>query len=291
MTCKHMITVVTAIAICFVASGGASAMAGMAEVNSGDTCQDGMTGISPDVTKALGIRAEKQSEQLSTPDNKHEKWAKEKAVEITSIYNSPEFQKRVLDETERLKKEIFNKPIEEYYTDSKGVNSIKDRGESHLSKNERIYVFVSSSMPLQTMRTYAAAIDKARDPKVVMVIRGFLNGMDDINSTMAFVSRVLVRDSSCDSINCPMFSANLEIDPLLFRRYRITEVPSVVYASNVQLFTPEGSEGIEGNASVGQFYKVTGDAALDYHLETINSLVHEKSLEDLAELIRKGYYQ
>jgi len=290
MTFKRMIAAVTAMLIYFIANGGVSVMAGT-EINSDNTCQDGMTGISPDVTSVLGIRAEKQSEQLSVPENKHEKWAKEKAVEITAIYNSPEFQKRVLDETERLKKEIFNKPIEEYYTDSKSITSMKDRAESRLSKNERIYVFVSSSMPIQTIRNYATAIDKARDPKVVMVIRGFLNGMDDINSTMAFVSRVLVRDSSCDSINCPMFSANLEIDPLLFRRYRITEVPSVVYASNVQLFTPEGSEGIEGNASVGQFYKVTGDAALDYHLETINSLVHEKSLEDLAELIRKGYYQ
>jgi type-F conjugative transfer system pilin assembly protein TrbC len=148
-------------------------------------------------------------------------------------------------------------------------------------------------MPLQTIRNYAAAIDKVKDPNIVMVIRGFLNGMDDINSTMMFVSRVLVKDPACGDKEslCPMFNANLEIDPLLFRRYRITAVPAVVYASNVQVVNAGGSEGIEGNASVQQFYRVMGDAALDYHLDTINREVHRKSLQGLAEAMRKGFYQ
>ncbi len=255
------------------------------------TAEGDMTGISPDVTRELGVRAEKQSEKFVVPENKNDKWAKEKAADFTAIYNSSEFQKRVQEETERLKKEIFNKPIEEYYVDRKSGKAPMNRIDSHLSKNERIYVFVSSSMPLETIRTYAAAIDKAQDPNIAMVMRGFLNGMDDINSTMNFVSRVLLKDPSCDGQNCPMSRANLEIDPLLFRRYKIEEVPSIVYASNVQLVTPGGSEGIERNASVGQYYKVAGDASLDYHLDTINREVHKRSLEGLAESLRKGFYQ
>jgi conjugal transfer pilus assembly protein TrbC len=286
MTLRYKISAITAFAI--IIAFVSSAVAGTAHDDTGDRS---MTGISPDVTRELGIRAEKQSEQLVIPENRHEEWAKEKAAEFTAIYNSPEFQKRVEDETERLKRSIFNKPIEEYYPDSQIARSSRDRGESHLSKNERIYVFVSSSIPIETLRTYATAIDKTQDPNIVMVMRGFLNGMDDINSTMNFVSRVLLKDPTCDGRNCPMFRANLEIDPLLFRRYKIEEVPSIVYASNVQLVTPGGSEGIEGNASVDRFYKITGDAALDYHLDVINKEVHEKSLSALAETMRKGFYQ
>ena len=251
----------------------------------------GVDGISPDVTKELSIRAERQAERLVSPENRHEKWAEEKAAEFTTIFNSPEFQNRVHVETERLKKEVFRKPIEEYYKDDK--NAVMKKDKSSLSKNERVYVFVSSSMPLQTIRNYAAAIDKVKDPNIVMVIRGFFNGMDDISSTMMFVSRVLVRDPACVNKEspCPMFNSNLEIDPLLFRRYRITEVPAVVYASNVQVLNVGGSEGTFGNASVQQFYVIKGDAALDYHLEAINKELHKGSLQGLAEAMRKGFYQ
>ncbi len=251
----------------------------------------GAAGISPDATKELSIRAEQQAEQLVIPENKNEKWAEEKAAEFTAIFNSTEFQNRIHDETERLKHEVFRKPIEEYYKDDK--NTVTKKAKSSLSKNERVYVFVSSSMPLQTIRNYAAAIDKVRDPNIVMVIRGFLNGMDDINSTMMFVSRVLVKDLSCGDKEslCPMFNANLEIDPLLFRRYRIIEVPAVVFASNVQVLNVGGSEGMEGNASVQQFYVIKGDAALDYHLEAINRELHKSSLQGLVEVMRKGFYQ
>jgi type-F conjugative transfer system pilin assembly protein TrbC len=253
----------------------------------------GLSGLSPDVIKELSVRSEQQAEQLVTPENRHDKWAGEKAAEFTTIFNSPEFQNRVHEETERLKKEVFKKPIEEYYKDGKSAAMKKDGAKPILSKEERVYVFVSSSMPLQTTRNYAAAIDKASDPNVVMVIRGFINGMDDISSTMLFVSRVLVKDLACGSneSRCPTMKANLEIDPLMFRRYQITEVPAVVYASNVQALNVGGSEGIEGNASVQQYYVIKGDAALDYHLDAINWDLHKSSLQELAEAMRKGFYQ
>jgi type-F conjugative transfer system pilin assembly protein TrbC len=147
-------------------------------------------------------------------------------------------------------------------------------------------------MPLHVLRTYAGAIDKAKSPNIVMVMRGFVNGMDDIDSTLLFASRMLMKDSSCKNIKvpCPTFNANMQIDPLLFKRYQITEVPAVVYASNVKLLNVGGSEGIEENASIGTYYKTSGDAALDYHLDTINKEVHQKSLEKLTEAIRKGFY-
>ncbi len=253
---------------------------------------ENIVGISPDITKEIGIWAERESERLSVPENRHQKWAQEKAEEFTAIYNSPEFQTRVQNETERLKREIFSQSIEKYSRDDRGSISIKGARESHLSKNERIYVFVSSSMPVQTIRNYAASIDKVSYPNIVMVMRGFINGMDDINSTMAFVSRALARDANCENGDspCAMMNANLEIDPLLFKKYEIQEVPTIVYASNVQVLNAGGSEGIEKNATVGKFYRIMGDAALDYHLETINKEAHTRSLQELVEKMRKGFY-
>ncbi len=251
------------------------------------------SGLSPDVVNAVNIEAEKRREKLTAPPNKHTTWAQEKAGEFSDIVNAPEFQKRVKDETERLKKEVFGKRAEEYHKNDKTVIGKTDDGRITLSEDERVYVFISSSIPVQTIRNYASAVDKVKDTNIVMVLRGFINGLEDINSTLMFTSRVFVRDPGCENIisPCPTFDANLEIDPLLFRRYEVSEVPAVVYASGVRLLNGGGSEGLASNAGVGRYYKVSGDASLDYLLETINKEARRKSLEGLVEAMRKGFYQ
>ena len=47
-----------------------------------------------------------------------------------------------------------------------------------------------------------------------------------------------------------MFSANLEVDPLLFRRYGVTSVPTFVYARGVNRTDAALSEGLNDGASV-----------------------------------------
>jgi len=244
--------------------------------------------ISLDKLKDLNLKSRKDNEQLTIPDNSHNEWAIEKAKDFVAIYNSPEFKQRVEAEVERLKKDVFNATIENYYKDDKNISPLS----SPLSENERVYVFVSSSVPLETLRTYAAQIDKAGDRNIVMVLRGFLEGNNRKKATQRFVSSVLIKDPSCKSsvTQCSIFKTLIEIDPLLFKRYNVFDVPSVVYASDIKLLTTIGSEGIESNASVNKHYKVQGDASLDYIIDTINNEARKPSLRALSDKLKKGFY-
>jgi hypothetical protein len=77
-----------------------------------------------------------------------------------------------------------------------------------------------------------------------------------------------------------MYSVNIVVDPLLFRRYAISQVPAVVHAKGVHPSSPEESEGLPGT-SVASSTTVYGDASLEYILDLIRSETGSKSLESL----------
>ena len=80
-----------------------------------------------------------------------------------------------------------------------------------LGSDERIYLFISSSMPLQTVRNYAASVARLGDPGIVLVMRGFIEGMTKIQPTIRFIGTVLQRDPSCNPPEgeCEMLPAAL----------------------------------------------------------------------------------
>ena len=234
---------------------------------------------------------EKLKNSIKIPENAHKKKGGEEALKSANVFYSKEFQEKLNKETERLKQTVFNKPMEivkKYYKDAgKDVLSLK------LADNERIYIFISSSVPLSTLRNYAADIDKLGGQNVFMVMRGMKNGMKYMKPTIEFVSSVIKKDQSCDmtKTECDTYSAEVQIDPLLFRRYGIDKVPAIVYATGVDVMDIQGSEGIAENAKVNDFYVIYGDMALDYALERINEEVRSKNLEGIIKGLRAGFYQ
>lgn len=134
-----------------------------------------------------------------------------------------------------------------------------------LGSTERIYIFVSSSMPLKALRRYAADLNRLADPNIVMVMRGFVGGMKHFKPTGDFIESVLKKDEDCEAVTgkCEMYHADIQIDPLLFRRFGITQVPAVVYVPEVQV-SKLGSEGIGDEVEGEAFYVVYGDASLGY---------------------------
>ncbi len=251
----------------------------------------GTAGLTNDSLKTVSSKAEEQGRQMAIKDNLHRKEGISQAEKLVAAVNSPDFQKKLSAETVRLKNEVFNIKSEEYYKDDTTMQFIKNIGAASLSSNERIYVFVSSSMPINTLRNYVQAIYKAKNNNIIMVMRGFIDNLDNIDSTLEFSNRMLSVNPACGATeNCQLFNINVEIDPLLFHRYQINEVPAVVYASNVKLLTGKGSEGLDVNAEVQGDYKILGDASLDFLVERINSEAHQQSLEKLVRILRGGYY-
>lgn len=230
--------------------------------------------------------------EVPIPENKYKEEGEKVAREITDFVNSEEFQKKVSDEKERLAKEVFPDQLGQYYKDVK-VKADK-QGTAGLKNSERIYIFISSSIPVQTLRNYAADIEKLDDPNIVMVLRGFKDGMKKMKPTIEFSLSVLKKDPGCDIVKsggeCALFNMGITLDPLLFRRYGIEQVPAVVYVPHLSVIDAAMSEGKEENAKAGEYYKLYGDASLEYILETIQKETNSASLDGLLKTLKRGFY-
>lgn len=232
----------------------------------------------PDLANTLS-NADRLAERLTVPVNRKEKEMTALAGTLDSYYHSDEFQLRVLNETERIKFEVFGDKGAGYYAD-KG----KEVPKGNLFASERVYVFISSAMPLQTIRNYVAAVARLGDPNVSLVMRGFVDGVTKIQPTIAFIASVLQRDPAChpQDGDCEMLSAGLVVDPLLFRRYRIDRVPAVVYARGLKVEDAALSEGDTKNTAISDHYAAYGDASLEYLLDQIR---RESGSASLAALL------
>ena len=70
-----------------------------------------------------------------------------------------------------------------------------------------------------------------------------------------------------------MYNAGIEIDPLLFRKYGITQVPAVVYVPEVKSEV-EFIEGSKDDGGSSEYYVVYGDASIEYVMEVIGKGVN-----------------
>jgi type-F conjugative transfer system pilin assembly protein TrbC len=234
-------------------------------------------------------RVDDFKKDLRVPENLYKEKGQEMAEKTYQFYQSKEFQEKLKAETERLKEEVFKKPVEEYYS---GSNKEIEKTKGKLLPTERIYIFISSSVPVHTLRNYASTLDRLRDPNIVMVMRGFVGGMKYIDPTIRFVGDILKKDTGCDMTKkkCETYRADFQIDPLLFRRYQIAKVPAVVYVTGINVLDVEMSEGLENNTEVSNYYVLYGDASLEYMLDTMHKETKSKSIEGLMTALRKGFY-
>jgi type-F conjugative transfer system pilin assembly protein TrbC len=161
-----------------------------------------------------------------------------------------------------------------------------------LPANERIYIFISSSIPRETLRNYVRDVARLKEPNVKLVMRGLIGGVKYIKPTMRFVSGILLKNPSCapENTRCERYAAGVNVDPLLFRRYGIREVPAIVYARNVSVLDAEMSEGMERNVKSGDYYVIHGDVALGYALDRFRAETGSKALESLVRELNAGFY-
>lgn len=232
----------------------------------------------PEVEVTLG-KANKMAETLPIPSNSTEVDMTKIAEKMNAYYRSPDFQGKMKNETERIKGELFGHGSVRFYPDSTNPAA---RGK--LTGDERIYIFISSAMPLQTVRNYAASVAQLGDPNVTLVMRGFVDGMSKIQPTIRFIGSVLQRDPACNPAEgeCEMLSAGLAVDPLLFRRYAIDRVPAVVYAKGLKTDDAALSEGDAKNTSITEHHTTYGDTSLEYLIEQIQK---ETGSHTLAALL------
>ena len=229
----------------------------------------------------------KYQKSIKLPDTDNNTRAKEAAKEAARMFYSPEYQKRLSAERSRIEKEVFANQQGLH----KDFSPVRDTGNGLLLSDERIYIFISSSIPVSTLRNYAKDMDTIRDPNIVMIMKGFIGGMKKIKPTLKFIQGIITKDRGCEfGQNCEVFNTNVYIDPLLFRKYGISDVPAIVYAKGITVKDMGASEGLDGNADVADEYIVYGDVSIEHALEKIKLENRGQGLKRVLKKFKGGYY-
>jgi|GEM_PF-306997 len=256
--------------------------------------------------KTFNLSEEKKSNKeackekvCKLPDNIHREKAELLAKETDTYYRSDKFQTELKIANEMLKKRfnindffagsaIKQKP--HYYSDYEEM--LKGYSNPSLKKDERLYIFISSSVPVNTIRNYAVFASKLQDKNIVFIMRGFINGAKYIIPTIRFIAQIMKEDETCNLLTgkCEMMKINVMIDPLLFAKYNIERVPSFVYARDVKVIDIEMSEGLDDNAAVSSYYKLSGDAGIDYIFERFYEETKSNSIKELLYVLKKRFY-
>ena len=237
-------------------------------------------------------RAEEYEKIISAPNYlpDYKKEAAEKLKDLSELVQSSALQKRIKQYQNRLAEKLIDPAYQANPDDSANK---KDYSNFLLDSSERIYVFISSSVPVSTLRNYAGDIHLLGDPNISMVMRGFVDGMKYIAPTAAFVQSIISDDPDCipaEENECPAFNTSVVIDPLLFRRYEITAVPAIVYVRGMEIMDSQGSEGKEENAEFSEAYLLYGDVSLTYALEQILKKSDSKKIDVIIKKLRGDFY-
>jgi hypothetical protein len=90
----------------------------------------------------------------------------------------------------------------------------------------KYYLFISSSIPENTLYTYAQQIynhnKKNPDKKIVMVIRGCIKSCEKVMPTINWIKKIITLDGKYEK---GLEGVEVWIDPILYREFKIKKVP------------------------------------------------------------------
>lgn len=142
-------------------------------------------------------------------------------------------------------------------------------------------LFASSSMPLQTLRNYAAQLETVGG---VIAFRGVPGNMSKIVPLAKLTAQILRVDPGCKGPACTMRNVQLIVDPILFRQHGVNQVPAfAIVPGDPTLPYCERDEEVAPRAS----HIVYGDAALSGLLEEYARLGGKEEVSDAASRLSR----
>jgi type-F conjugative transfer system pilin assembly protein TrbC len=240
--------------------------------------------ISPSEVLKTVKEAEDAAKDLGNFSNVYEDSAKEEAEKAYQATQTPEYQKLVKQYEENLMSLISEKEgvsLKNFYKDYVEKKKSKEK-VLVLDPDERLYIFVSSSMPKETIRNYVTFVSSHIEGNVVFVLRGGVGGLKRLMPTISWIYDTIKKDSNCEGLNCEVYGVEFVIDPFLYRRYKVEKVPAIVYAKGKALTEFDISEGLEEKWQTQVWAKTYGDVSLPYHLKV---LAEELGIEKLKKFV------
>jgi len=139
-------------------------------------------------------------------------------------------------------------------------------------------VFVSSSMPLAMLRSYAAQLEPVHG---VMALRGVPGGLEKMGPMAKLSAEILRLDPGCEGPACRMRDIQLVIDPIVFRQHAITRVPALamIPGDPTQTYCERDDDSLRAS------HIVYGDAALSGFLEEYGRLGGKEEVRGAQALL------
>lgn len=134
-------------------------------------------------------------------------------------------------------------------------------------------LFVSSSMPVTTLRNYAVQLERVGG---VLAFRGMPGGMRKVAPMAKLSAQVLRLDPGCEGPACAMRAVQLIVDPLIFRQHGVARVPALAMVPG----DPAQPYCERENESPRSVHVIYGDAALSGLLEEYARLGGKQEVSD-----------
>lgn len=143
----------------------------------------------------------------------------------------------------------------------------------------QLVLFVSSSMPLPTLRAYARDLAQVGG---VMAIRGGVGGLKEIQPTLSLIQSILSVKAGCQGV-CKMWGTEIVIDPMLFRLYGVNKVPALIYQPDMKIAAYcDGLEQVQKASGI-----VYGDASLMGMLDELYKETPDDTVKKLRDTLWK----
>ena len=224
-----------------------------------ETARDQAAGLA--VEKVVD-KARAAATAMALPAHRQAEAGAAAARQVMERFTAPTVQERLQGEQAKIAKAM---------TATKADNP-KDQS-SQLAATEHLYLFLSSSMPEDALRRLLAGIARLGDEQIVPVFAGLPNGLSDWPDNTRFFKQVLQEEPTCRDTatnTCERLQVPLRINPVLFRQYGVTAVPTLVYDNGSRTWT------------------VQGEAQLAVLLERIHKAAHSPALAGLIASLRGG---
>ncbi len=207
-------------------------------------------------------QARKTAQTMRLPENIHEHEGQESARQTVEKLNAPAFREQLGCQMER---------IQQSGTPQEQARTVQAQGT--LSAQESVYLFLSSSVSELVVNRYLIDVNRTAEQRIVPVLFGLPQGLAGKRLNADYFSRVMQAAPECrdtPDAPCRRLEVPLKVNPELFIRYTIIEVPALVYAN--------------GQDS----WSIHGEAELAYLLEKIGKAANNPALVGLSARLRGG---
>ncbi len=226
---------------------------------------------------------EKSEKESKTVDitNKYKDTAYQEAQNAYQLTQTENFQNQVRNYSAQIQDIISEKVqvFSEYFNPYKDFTHVKG---VQLSPDERIYIFISSSIPDVTIRNYFKASTRFVN-NVYFVMIGGIQGLKWIQPTVNWIYERIKVDPLCEETDCRVLPVRVIIDPFLFKKYKIQRVPTVVYVRGLP--DPDSVSGSESQFTNSMAVKSSGDVSINYHIKRMVERTGDNRLKQIVDAL------